>query len=165
MFRAGWHPRCGRSWPRMSEFSSSLLQCCSGCVDSECRAYSVLVCEWSFAFQTGILGLPVTLVNSGFEPFVVVFSMTFVMQLATVLLQADNMQLAQKLLVAQRPDDGSHESDPLPQPDLHSMGRLFLPRGLALAFDASVVSAPRGWPHGPEGAPLTPPSPPPRCSW
>ena len=87
--------------------------------------------------QTGILGLPVTLVNSGFEPFFVVLTITLFMQLATIYLQVDNMQLAQKLLVAQR--DSSRGDDSLPQPDLHSMGRLFLPRGLALAFDASVV--------------------------
>jgi len=43
-------------------------------------------------------------VNSGFVPFLIVFTVTLVMQLATVLLQTDNMQIAQKLLLRQRRD-------------------------------------------------------------
>jgi hypothetical protein len=84
----------------------------------------------------GILSLPVTLVSSGFAPFLAIFSGVFVMQQCTIWLQVDNMQRAQKLLVAQRPL-GMDAS--LPQPDLHSMGQLFLTRGVAIAFDASVI--------------------------
>ena len=93
---------------------------------------------------TGILGLPIKLVDTGFWPFLAVFSLTFLMQVAIVYVHADTMQRSKQhllaRLIAERGDDDGTAPAPLPpSPDLHTMGKLYLTPGASLLFDAAVL--------------------------
>jgi amino acid permease len=93
---------------------------------------------------TGILGLPIKLVDTGFAPFVVIFTVTLGMQLAIVWVHADTLQRAQRHVAARIALEKGAAADlppgaRLPQVDLHTMGRLYLTRPASLLFDAAVL--------------------------
>lgn len=138
---------------------------------------------------TGILGLPIKLVLTGFTPFVIVMTAVLAMQIAVVVLTTDVLQRARIAMARAHPvavavsgDSGTspaahagttvapssnHSSNhgsssssssksrhsvgsqpsgtsnvmaPLPAPDLHTVGRMYLPSpAAALAFDALVL--------------------------
>jgi len=118
---------------------------------------------------TGILGLPLQLVETGLAPFALMMSVTLAMQIAVVFLATDLLQRAHAFLAHQRaraprdrklPGDAGHEAPgPLleqleeeggadqlasaaahtTQADLHTMGCLFLPKYLGRAFDLAVL--------------------------
>jgi amino acid permease len=97
---------------------------------------------------TGILGLPIKLVESGFGPFAFVLTVVFLMQVAVVYISAALLQYATARIAYLASSGGPTKrlppaSTPAPAPhltaDLHTMGRLYLPPGLARAFDFAVL--------------------------
>lgn len=91
---------------------------------------------------TGILGLPIKLVYSGFGPFLAIFTVTLAMQLAIVWVHADTLQRAQKHMAARiAAEKGAASLDDVtaPQVDLHTMGKLYLSPVASLIFDAAVL--------------------------
>lgn len=97
----------------------------------------ILIIGFYFAF--GIIGLPATLVSCGPEPLVACAILVFVMEFATIVLQVDNMQRAQRALALMDPDSTARGW--LPTPDLHTMGLLFLPKGVSVVWDIIVILA------------------------
>lgn len=91
----------------------------------------------------GILGLPVKLVYCGYWPFMAVLTLTLAMQVAMVYVQLDSLQRAQRALYAHRATlsrRGAAGTElPLPQPDLHTMGKMFLPSSASVGLDAGVL--------------------------
>jgi Transmembrane amino acid transporter protein len=73
---------------------------------------------------TGILGLPVKLVYSGMAPFVVVFTITLLMQLAIIWVSCDLVSIAKQSL---------------PRSDLHTIGRRYLSPVQSICFDLLVL--------------------------
>ena len=118
---------------------------------------------------TGILALPVKLVTCGFWPFVFIFTIGLVMQIAGVFLMTEILQVAKckmrddaSLRFKDNVDDvgltdyqpvsdhtsESNESTVNAQvanavahvsPDLHTLGRMYLSRGARIAFDVVVI--------------------------
>ena len=87
---------------------------------------------------TGILGLPITLVNTGFYPFLTLFTLTFALQIAIVFVHADTLQRAQKHMHQRLLVERGGSATP-PQPDLHTMGKLYLTPHASLLFDAAIL--------------------------
>jgi amino acid permease len=102
---------------------------------------------------TGILGLPVKLSKSGFTPFVASYGFCFLMQVILILFMTEIMQRG-KLLNIRRMKHGadakrqSSEDQPLINneetkknldPDLHTLGELFLNKFFRIVFDAAVM--------------------------
>lgn len=88
---------------------------------------------------TGILGLPVTLVDSGFFPFFIVFSLVFVMQIIIVFIATSLLEHTHVILHHQSLSDNNTSSVGPSSPDLHTMGRLFLSPLAARCFDLAVL--------------------------
>lgn len=117
---------------------------------------------------TGILGLPVTLAESGFSPFLVSFFFCFIMQTLLVYFFADLLQRAHAYHIDKYRSAASLDDAPLPmsevrqdghsgvpngsvhsyiqeiskvvpKPNLHTLGVLFLGRGLGAAFNICVL--------------------------
>ena len=110
---------------------------------------SVLIQDATICFTTiavllgtGILGLPIKLVETGFGPFVLIFTVTLLMQLAIVWVHADTLQRAQKHMqarIALEKGALSLSEVTAPQVDLHTMGRLYLSPLGSYVFDAAVL--------------------------
>lgn len=94
---------------------------------------------------TGILGLPLNLVTSGFWPFFWMFSAVYLMQLAIVYLSVDLIQRSAKRLSELRlrssiSDAGaSKDVTHHVSADLHTMGRLYLSPIMGRLFDFAVL--------------------------
>lgn len=118
---------------------------------------------------TGILGLPVTLAESGFSPFLVSFFFCFIMQVLLVYFFLDLLQRAHAYQIDKFRSAASLDDAPLPmsevgqdghtglpngssvhsyiqeiskvvpKPNLHTLGVLFLGKGLGAAFNICVL--------------------------
>eukprot|EP00698_Gefionella_okellyi_P023712 TRINITY_DN8176_c0_g1_i3.p1 TRINITY_DN8176_c0_g1~~TRINITY_DN8176_c0_g1_i3.p1 ORF type:complete len:408 (+),score=77.01 TRINITY_DN8176_c0_g1_i3:90-1313(+) len=77
---------------------------------------------------TGILSLPVKMTYSGFWPMFTMFTPCLLFQILVILFMVELLQRAQSL------GEGTSHG-----PDLHTVGRLFLPRPLQIVFDFSVI--------------------------
>jgi amino acid permease len=113
---------------------------------------------------TGILGLPVKLVSTGFWPFCLIFLLGLLMQLASVVLMTEVLQIAKTKMrdaaaAASWHEVQDTEAEPLMEPgasaagaveaatprrpasdspDLHTLGRMFLSQNARVVFDVVV---------------------------
>jgi amino acid permease len=89
---------------------------------------------------TGILGLPIKLVQTGFWPFLFIFTVTFAMQVAIVFVMADTLLRSKQHLLARLiADRGTAAGAVPPTPDLHVMGRMYLTPAASVLLDAALV--------------------------
>ena len=86
---------------------------------------------------TGILGLPVTLIDSGFYPFFIVLTLVFLMQIIIVIIATSLLEHTHVLLHAEQHQENSLFNQATP--DLHTMGRLYLSPLAARCFDFAVL--------------------------